>query len=209
MIACVHTVLLSLLVFGLGDEPDAYHRDSADRVVVINLPNVFVDEEVATNLDTGLSTTVVVDAELRLQDGQRIASTAQARVRYLLWDEIYQVETLGLGDRDSLGESALQFDGAHALSNWWNSMMLEIALPDRSSQPDEVRLRLVVLPFSESEEDDARLWFSRSVRRAGTAASTRDSGDLNTFLEQVMATAIRRKKLVTYDLEIDVKPERP
>ena len=180
----------------------ALYAPELATLTIENLPHLLAIDSVRTNLESGLSTVVIATVSFR--DGNRKLQKvhARARIRFDLWDEIFLIDSLGFQ-----GEARHTVGSLEELLTWWRD--LEIAVSDnerrRSPAPSSVRLRLVVLPFSESEESDARLWFSQSARRAGTRTPGDGSSPLSTFLEQMMAGSIKRDELASLDLKLGVE----
>ena len=175
------------------------YSTQTSAVTTLALPALFTKTEVETQLDSGLSTTLVASLEVTGDTGKR-TTHARARIRYDLWDEIFHVDSVGFGN-----DGSFNFKSRSQLSSWWRECSM--TLNSVTSRPRSARVRLVVLPFSASEENDARLWFSRSVRGAGTSSAQDSGGELNTLLERVMATAIRREQLLSYDLRLEIQDE--
>ncbi len=187
----------AILVASLGPvaAEEATYDPTARHVAITQLPNPFLDQSFVDNLTSGLSTMVVASAESKIGSGDR-ATEGRLRIRYDLWDELFIVDSVGFGDNGNR-----RFEDQRELEDWWRKRSLSLGPLERP--PRTVRVRLVVLPFSASEGNDARLWFSRSVRRAGTNVG-RSSEELGTLLERVMATAIRRQRLLTFDRTVTV-----
>lgn len=169
-------------------------------IVVSNLPDILGREEIARHLKSGLTTTFAFHAEIR---GTEQRGGARVDVRFELWDEVYQVAAVGI---DGRGERR-QIDDFDGLTAWWRQLRLTVIANDGGSASTDrtLLLELSVVPFSQSEQDDAQRWFSRSFAASKTDAADRVTdaaerrGDpLEHVLEVLMATSIQRSAVSTY-----------
>jgi hypothetical protein len=199
---CLLTALVSVLpVVGVTQTPPIeVDVDPDGTVVVSNLPDIFGRDEIARHLRSGLTTTLAFQAQIR---GTRQQGGARIDVRFELWDEIFQVAAVGI---DGKGERT-QLDDLEALATWWSELRLTVIVPDSGSAPKAgtLLLDLSVIPFSQSEQDDAQRWFSRSFAGSTTDAADRvtDSAErrgdpLEQVLGVLMATSIQRGEVMSY-----------
>ena len=103
------------------------------------------------------------------------------------------------------------------LFDWWSRLRLVVV--DRKSvggsNDGQARVRLDVVPFSRSEERDAREWFAESVssaelaRNEGISSSVDGSerGEGGVF-SVLIATSIRQRPLTSFRWTLDLPPER-
>jgi hypothetical protein len=185
------------------------------------LPPILDNEEVAPELESGLTTTFVFVVDLQgIPDG-KTAGAARIGIRYELWDEVFHVTLYGLA-----GLERQVIDSREELRSWWRALSLRIVdldgpgdLPDtgprgrRSAR--EARVRLDVVPFSQSEQVDTQRWFAESVRRAeatgsqGESSVVVDSEGGDSVFSLLIATSIRSRPLTTYTwtLELPAAPK--
>ena len=67
----------------------------------------------------------------------------------------------------------------------------------------------MVVPFSQDEETETRLWFAESVRRAEGTASAEGgtvggASGLDRVLTTLLGTSIRRRPLVEYRWQVEM-----
>ncbi len=170
------------------------------RMVLTGLPPILNDDGVKEHLTTGLTTSFYFRAGGKVLSGA--LAGARVDVRYDLWDEVFHVVAAGRGEPPSRAELASFAE----LVEWWQGLRLALLDADRLERPWPRRLKVTVdvLPFSASEQDDARRWLSESIeqgRRSGTGDVGR-SGDaadtLSRTFNLLLATSIRRRALATY-----------
>lgn len=175
---------------------------SADRLVLVEGPDMLGRETVEEHLQSGLTLSFAFQVEADLEGGKATGG-ALVEVRFDLWDEVFLVDvTDGLGSR-----RRLRHPSREALADWWRSPSLALLRSPRASSSSSARVEveLSVIPFSAAEEEDARRWFSRSLDRAGetsTSEISQTSGDapadIDRMLHLLMATSIRRSSIVGY-----------
>ena len=91
-----------------------------------------------------------------------------------------------------------------ALTEWWSTphvTVLNGPLPDNSLQ-----LRLDVLPFSASEEADAKRWLAQAAKSGAEAPvkSLENGATAGPILDAVIGTSVRRKPLLSYVWRVKV-----
>ena len=181
------------------------------RLMVSALPDVLSRPEVRPHLTNGLTSTLVVAVTVTDGLGGKVRGGGRMDVRYELWDEAFFVTALGV-DRKLRRETLPSFD---RLVSWWRGLELPSLAPDRlsASQPWKVQVRVSLVPFSESEQEDAQRWLSDSVAGGKssaeqTSASAKESPErLGNVLDLLVATSIQRRPLVSYDWNLTLRPE--
>jgi len=194
----VALALASLCAAARAAPPPGVSLDAGQRLVAGRLAAVLAEEAVARQLESGLTTTFV----FRVEVTGRVLGGARVDVRYDLWDEAFEVVTVGA---DGRGER-VTLAGRAALATWWSS--LELVVAERGAvgapAPRELVLALEVVPFSASEQDDAQRWFVRSFGATATSdgpqvtdPAERRGDSLEKVLGVLMATSIRSSALYT------------
>ncbi|HEX2222853.1 MAG TPA: hypothetical protein VHN15_01460 [Thermoanaerobaculia bacterium] len=181
------------------------------RLLVGALPDVLSRPEVRPHLTNGLTSTLVVAVTVTDGQGGKARGGGRMDVRYELWDEAFFVSSVG-ADRKLRLETLPSFE---RLVGWWRGLELPAVAPDRlsASQPWRVQVRVSLVPFSESEQEDAQKWLSDSVAGGKssaeqTSASARESPErLGNVLDLLVATSIQRRPLVSYDWNLTLRPE--
>lgn len=199
-------LLTAVLLFAapacLAQAPRLELRDGG--LWLAGLPPILAEEPVERHLTSGLTTSLVVSLEI---DGERVGG-AQVDLRYELWDEVFLVHLL-----DTRGEAPRDdtVGSRSGLDRWWAELSLRLGPAPRPAGGDndaEAELHLRVVPFSQDEETETRLWFAESVRRAEAAGSGDDGAVGGSGLERVLTTligtSIRRRSLVEYHWTVTV-----
>lgn len=196
--ACL--LLLAALAGSAAADEVRIERGTDGLLRLAGLPPLLDNEDVAHQLDTGLTTTFAFRVDLP-GAGRQAAGGARAEVRFALWDEVFHVAALGID-----GEVHREvLSSREELQAWWSDLALPI-LDDRSglvSRATEARVLLEVVPFSRAEQDDTQRWFAHGADVA-TATGERLSDspdDREGSLEQVfgvlIATSIQRRALIS------------
>lgn len=193
-----------------GDAP-ALERSGA-RLRLAGLPPLIAAAEVREHLETGLTTTFVIEVTARDGGGRKAEGGARAAVRYDLWDEVYLVSTLGAGG----GTERRRLESFERLLDWWRGLeltLLDAPGLDRSTRW-EVRLALSLVPFSQAEQDDAQRWLTRSLEGAGSPATEElaeaaedGPAPLRGLLDVLAVTSIARRSLRRWEWRLTSGPE--
>jgi len=198
-------VTLALSGFVFADEAPRFDVDEKGRLRVSQLPAILAAETVTRQLRSGLTTTFAFRID-RMQGGA--VGGAIVDIRYELWDEVYQVVAVG-GDGTARRFEAASFED---LETWWREVSLVLLGPSPTEMGlRKMRLSLEVVPFSQSEQDDAQRWFARSfgASKGGQAegigdAAERRSDSLEQVLGVLMATSIQRRAVVSYHWTVNL-----
>jgi hypothetical protein len=195
---------------GGGSEAPALERRGA-RLRLAGLPPLIAAEEVREHLETGLTTTFVLEATARDGNGRKAEGGARAAVRYELWDEVYLVSTIG-ADGITMRRRLESFE---QLLEWWRGLALTLLeAPDLDhSGRWEVRLALSLVPFSQSEQDDAQRWLTRSLEGGGSPATEElaeaaegGPAPLRGLLDVLAVTSIARRSLRRWEWRLTSAP---
>jgi hypothetical protein len=202
-------LLLATNLLGPPAQPSVALR--AGRVCVSRPPEVLKEKAVASHLNTGLTTTFLLELKIAGPEQGRLSGHAQIELRYELWDEKYL-----LASSDS--ERVLDRHEAaspEALLAWWQQLTLcPIATEEQPRErPWRATVTLTVLPFSRAEQEDAQAWFSQTLRGAKQSARAThpvvvtDSAELRDLPTALIATSIGRRSLITYSWQAQVSSE--
>ncbi len=199
--ALIPFLVAAALASGAGGEPRAEMHDG--KLVLSLLPDVLSDEAVRPHLTKGLTTTVAVRVELRTGGGrgrEKHLGGARLQIRYDLWDEVFLVQLLDVSGPGEVRTLA----GFDELVDYWSGLQLTVLTDARSGLAAEARVEIAVIPFSETEQNDAQRWFARSLQRAGRSgaeALDNPSDDavltLSRTFHLLMATSIQREPLAS------------
>jgi len=164
---------------------------SADGHLDITLPpNSLRNDEVQKHLTSGLTTVFL----LSVND-----SGARVEIRYDLWDEKYLVTTVDSERR--IRKSSI--DSFEHLADWWSHTPLRAGKASR-----EARVKLEVIPFSASEEEDAQRWLSHSIGvNSGQTDPSRKS-ETGGILDILIGTSVQRHPLQTWRWTLRPEKER-
>jgi hypothetical protein len=185
-------------------------------LVLSGLPDVLARPEVRPHLDSGLTSTFVVQVIAADARGKKSRGGGTVTIRWEPWDEVFLVAAAGaMGPAGSAAhrESLPSFE---RLQDWWRTLSLR-ALDASGLAADgtwQIKVSIHVVPFSESEREDTQRWFSASVEssqrsNAQDASSVaKDSSSPGLLLDLLVATSIRRHSLVSYDWSLTFRPSR-
>ena len=168
----------------------AQHRPAfghSGGLVTTTLPVSILDSApVKKQLAGGLTTTFLVAARQQ----QRVLG-ARIEVRYDLWDEVWHVRRIEF-DRK---EDRQRLTSREALEKWWRTpvRIFASAAPDLPLQVD-----LSVLPFSASEEEDARQW----IAKGGGVATPSGEG----LVDVLIGTTLAAKPIIRWRWDVQVGP---
>ena len=168
------SLLLSAVVIG---QPGPTVSRSGDRLLVALPASVLKDRVVRARLDSALTTTFILKSRIRGQTGENMA---RIEVRYDLWDEVYRVRRAAIQ----------QVVKPQELDAWWRT---PIDIGRMAGNRATIEMELIVLPFSATEESDAREWLSKSG-----AARDSSSADSNGVVAVLIGTTLSARPVVSY-----------
>jgi hypothetical protein len=160
----------------------------ADATRIRIAPELFDEPAVARRLRSGLTTTLRI--ELVARTGPKRRGGARVGIRWDLWDERWIVQVF---EFDGKRERTILPPGT-GLASWIGARTWRVAPPANDPSPWTVELE--VLPFSSSEEEDARDWASRGTAMA-PKGDLDESSDFR-FLDLILGTSIRARPLLRY-----------
>lgn len=176
-----------------------------DRLLVVSaLPGILAEPAVRPHLSTGLTTSLIVEVTASDGRGSKVRGGGKIDIRYELWDELFLVtrtDVAGRGRRESL-------PSFERLEEWWRKLEIAV-LSTAGLDPGgnwDVKVRVSVLPFSQSEQREAQRWFSDSIGEARREEATAGPGEasvegpdrLSEALDLLIATSIKRRSVVSY-----------
>lgn len=189
--------MLAAAAAAATEAPVVRCRGEHAATVLTLLPAVLNNDAIRSRLDSGLTNSLLFRLTFDNHPGAPVTGGGRIDIRYELWDEEYLINSFA-GDGTSSSESVASFD---QLEHWWRQLEL-VVLPPAALAPKEIRhveVELSFVPFSQSEQLDAQLWFTRSL---GTGAgSERVSGtraEPESMLDLLVATSITRRSLLRY-----------
>lgn len=180
--------LLALLpLLARGQQRPAFSVQ-AGGVVSATLPSfVLQTPAVRKQLSSGLTTTFVVAARQR---PSQTVTGARIEIRFDLWDEVWLVRKIEFDRR----EERQRLASFEALEKWWRSPVRLFATREASVP---LQLELSVLPFSASDEEDAREWIAK-----GGGVATPGSGGL---VDVLIGTTLSAKPIVRWRWDAEVR----
>lgn len=212
-------ILVALLGLGAwapsGAQPPPMLTEAPEGLNLTRLPPVLGDPEIKQQLETGLTTTFLLQVSSRDDAGRPLRGGARVEIRYELWDEIYQLAYVDLSGRSPRKD----LPSFEALEKHWSELNLRV-LVGRPSAADganpKIKVELDVIPFSRSEQQDTQRWFSDSIDRssqgnaenAGRVSEER-SETLGEVFNLLMATSIQRRAILDFHWQIPVARARP
>ena len=181
---------------GAGPPPPGVEVTPAGTIRVALDKSLLQRAEVRKHLMSGLTANFVVSIARREQFGR-------IEIRYEPWDEVFYASAVSF---DGRVEPATLRSMAE-LERWWSGPRLIIG--NDPGATGTVRLLFEVVPFSASEEADAKKWIARSLAERAPAA--RPAGgvaapQVPSLFSAVVGSSIRRKPVLRYSW--DVRLER-
>ncbi len=154
-------------------------------VITAGLPvSVLQSPTVKKQLATGLTTTFVVAARQR----ERLTG-ARIEIRYDLWDEVWHVRKIEFDRREERQKLA----SMEALEKWWR---VPVRIFTNADSILPVQVDLSVLPFSASEEEDARQW----IAKGGGVARPSGQG----LVDVLIGTTLSAKPIIRWRWDVQV-----
>ena len=180
-------IIASLLLFAALAH--AQHRPAFSvqqgGMITATLPvSVLHSPAVRKQLASGLTTTFVVAARQR----DRLTG-ARIEVRFDLWDEVWLVRRVDLDRR----EDRQRLASMEALEKWWHVPLRIFSAADRAIP---LQVDLSVLPFSASEEEDARQW----IAKGGGVAGPSGGG----LVDVLIGTTLSAKPIIRWRWDVQV-----
>ena len=192
-------LLLSLFAFSEFEKPPLAVKEAR---LCVHLPgSIFTDDEVKRRLFSGLTTSVILETEVR-GNGATSTHTCVLELRYDLWEE-----QLGMRYVCEGGVSEVRlFKNIEELVAYLEKDALELAgLSANVSGSLTVRTRLRVIPFSRVEEEDTANWLGDVLKTPSGSTQQQDRGRQRTTAEQsggneifqlLMTTGIKRDSVL-------------
>lgn len=181
------------------------------------VPEILAEEEVRRQLDSGLTTSFVFQVRALDGRGGAVKGAVQVEVRFEPWDAVYFVTTLSPdpGHPDAVRRRSSRLESFEALRSWWHQPelpVLEATALERGEGAWEVVVEVRMIPFSATEQEDARRWFTRSLETPGGAAeavgkaSDEQTESLGRVMRLLMATSIQRRALTRHRWTVSFEP---
>jgi hypothetical protein len=176
-------------------------------LVISALPVLLSEAEVERHLDSGLTTSFVLQAR---PQGPARAGAARVDVRLELWDEVYLLTVVD-------GEGRLEqsrHDSKEALVEWWSQAEIVLSMPQATASESPIvgskaKVSLAVVPFSQAELLDTQRWLTESIGQAQGGAGAGRGGGASRAVSVLIATSIQRRSVrsMTWDLAIERQEE--
>ena len=164
--------------------------EAAGRLTVSRLPPLLADAGVRRHLDSGLTTSLVLQGG---PQGDSKRGAARVDVRFELWDEVYLVTVID-------GEGAverLRPESFELLASWWAKAEIVLSADaGAGAAARQARVSLAVVPFSQAELVDTQRWLAESIgqARGGSGDARRGSPDA---VGALIATSMQRRAVQT------------
>ena len=179
---------------GAGPPPAGVQVTAAGTLRVTLDKSLLQGPEVRKHLMSGLTANFVVSIARREQFGR-------IEIRYEPWDEVFYARAISF---DGRAEQAT-LRSMSELERWWSAPRLSAGTDTDAAQT--VRIVFEVVPFSASEEADAKKWIARSLAERRPAGQP-EAGALQqvpSLFSAVVGSSIRRKPILRYSWDIRVE----
>lgn len=168
--------------------------DSAGVVSVSFDGSLLRQPEVRKQVLSGLTTNFIVSIDRQKEHGR-------IDIRFEPWDEVFYVRSIGHAGKIERHT----FRSEAELQTWLRAPRLTIGRAGPAGTT--ARIVLEVIPFSASEEADAKEWLARSVTAPGPARANQDDA-IPSLFSAVVSSSIRRKPIVRYAWNTRLEPKR-
>jgi hypothetical protein len=190
-----------LLIYSADfEKPKLAH---AENQLQFHLPEPLLsDAEVERRLLSGLTTSIIIETEARTATGKSFNDSLILEIRYDLWEETL---TLGLVSKGGRAEKQV-YSG---LEDLLEAMRKEprgiMTLPNPPPGMVQVRTRLRVIPYSQSEEDAAKSWIGDILTTPAEGTNQQDRGRQRTtgstesgseIFQVLMSSGLKRDAVV-------------
>lgn len=183
-----------VLAMGAG-QPELKIEESG--LLRIGLPaELFNQPETRRQLASGLTTTLLIEAEINTSKRDTVTGRARLDIRYEPWDEVFYIHIWHGHDRM---EQLTQKDLPSLLA-WLSTPRIglcQLDLSDHTARSLNITLDLV--PFSQREQHKAQQWFSKTV-------NNQNPRDIGRMLDVVFAASIKRKATSSHRWRLDLTP---
>lgn len=174
--------------------------DPAGRLLLSRLPPLLAEAEVRRHLDSGLTTSLVLQGDPAGAEG---GGAARVDVRLELWDEVYLVTLVdGAGEIRRTRQPSFE-----RLAEWWSELevVLRPASEVAAAAARQARVSLAVVPFSQAELLDTQRWLVESIGQAqGGSRAARDGGATDA-VQALIATSMQRRAVRTMVWEVTIE----
>jgi hypothetical protein len=197
-------IAVAFLLFGAlaraAPPPPSVHA-GPDGSAAIALSSKLIDEaEVRKHLMSGLTMNLL----LSLRDREPYS---QISIRFEPWDEVFYVRALGADGTDE--KKVIR--SVEALKRWWS--LPRSAPAARFSPGERVKVSVAVIPFSASEEADAKRWLAQSLT-VSTPPPAEGGGEVASaappsLFSAVIGSSIRRRPVLRFEWTVAVQRTAP
>ena len=188
--------LMLLMLPGAGQEPQVALKDGGR--LALGLPKDLVDDpEIRAQLETGLTTTMILAVQARSGDGRRLKGGARIDIRFEPWDEVYELRVWHVSGK----QETLKVDSLEGLRVWMAGYHLTVLRLDKAGSTGwKLNVELQVLPFSKLEQSDTQRWFANTL--SNRPGDTRSRG----LIDLVFSASLKRKTTRGFDWKVEFRP---
>ncbi|MCP4901507.1 MAG: hypothetical protein GY906_31470 [bacterium] len=188
-----------------AEGPVAVVQNHPPRLILTNLPHILTEKGVRQELDSGLTTAVVISVYAKNEAGTKLRGGARVDIRYELWEEVYSVMVSGGDGR--LRET--QVGSFEELLDLWANLSFGVVQDDQLAEdrPWSLEIEASFVPFSQGEQHKAQLWIERSLDPAHQLEDLRSSRSTSRALSVLVATSIKRRAVVEFKWKTQVVGE--
>ena len=197
-------MILALLLFGgslarAAPPPPSVHA-RPDGSAVIALSGKLLDEaEVRKHVMSGLTMNLLLSLRAR-------EPYSQISIRFEPWDEVFYVRALGADGSDQ--KKVVR--SLEELKKWWSAPRATPAA--RLSPGERLKVSVAVIPFSASEEADAKRWLAQSLSVSVPPPAEGDGEVANappSLFSAVIGSSIRRRPVLRFEWTVTVQRTGP
>ena len=154
-------------------------------------PGLLHIPEVREHVTSGLTTTLQVRYRVIFADNGELNGLIRVDIRFEPWDEVFHLQ---------IGQTAQppvrrRLSGRDALLAWWQEQSWPLAAGNdpRHRERGTVKLELVLIPFSQSEQEEALRSITSPGRFQEASETVAEEGGNTDIIDLILFTAAKRK----------------
>jgi hypothetical protein len=191
-------LLFGALAWAAPPSPSVHARTDGSAAIAIS--GKLLDEaEVRKHVMSGLTMNLLLSLRGR-------EPYSQISIRFEPWDEVFYVRALGADGSDE----KKVIPSFEALKKWWSAP--RTAPTARFAPGERLKVSVAVIPFSASEEADAKRWLAQSL---SVSAPPRAEGGGEvvsappSLFSAVIGSSIRRRPVLRFEWTVSVQRAAP
>jgi hypothetical protein len=191
-----------------SDLPPPRATVRGDVLVLSAFPDLFARGEICQHLETGLTATLVLAVTARGNGREALYSSLRVDLRLDLWERRFHLATVPEAGAPATATR-------DELASWWRGLQLSFngsaTLPIRAVR--RVQVDLVLIPFSDLEQRDARRWLGEPSGNHLGASDLASGGEVVSpvaaVIHAIVGSSIRRQPLFRWHWHVSPQGVSP